>query len=307
MNPEPILLSIGEALIDVVRRDSGDAAHPGGSPMNVAIGAARLGLPAALSTRYGKDDFGALIDMHVADSGVVLAPKSRDAAATSTATATIGADGAASYVFDIAWDWSDDVDFTPRAVHTGSIGAVLAPGGENVLATIERLRPTSIVSYDPNARPKLMGDRDDTVRIVESYVRLSDIVKASDEDLEWLYPDRNPLDTAKAWAIAGPAFVIVTAGGTGATVVTSDDSLSEHHAPLVDVADTIGAGDSFMAGLLASLYHRGLLDVSHRGALHALTDSTLTALIRDALACAAITVQRAGANPPRSTEVEIGC
>lgn len=306
MNSEPVLLSIGEALIDVVRRDSGDVAHPGGSPMNVAIGAARLGLPAALSTRYGQDEFGALIDAHVAESGVGLTANSRGAASTSTATATIGADGAASYVFDIAWDWADDIDFVPQAVHTGSIGAVLSPGGTNVLAAIERLRPTSIVSYDPNARPKLMGDRADAVRVVESYVRLSDIVKASDEDLEWLYPDRSPVDTAKAWAISGPAFVVVTAGGTGATVVTSDDSLSEHHAPLVDVADTIGAGDSFMAGLLASLHHRGLLEVAHRGALHALTDATLTALVRDALACAAITVQRAGANPPRSTEVEIG-
>ena len=307
MNSEPAtLLAIGEALIDVVRRESGDAAHPGGSPMNVAIGAARLGLPSALSTRYGRDEFGELIDAHTAESGVSLTPNSRGAAKTSTATATIGADGAASYVFDIDWDWTDDIDFVPSAVHTGSIGAVLSPGGAHVLEVIERLRPTSLVSYDPNARPKLMGDRSEAVRIVESYVRLSDIVKASDEDLEWLYPDRSPIETAKAWAISGPAFVIVTAGGTGATVVTSDDSISEHHAPSVDVVDTIGAGDSFMAGLLASLHARGLLDVSHRGALHALTDATIGSLVADALACAAITVQRAGANPPRTGDVEIG-
>ncbi len=307
MNSEPVvLLAIGEALIDVVRRDNGDVAHPGGSPMNVAIGAARLGVPAALSTRYGQDNFGALIDAHTADSHVSLTPNSRGAAKTSTATATIGSEGAASYVFDIEWDWTDDIDFTPKAVHTGSIGAVLSPGGSNVLAAIERLRATSIVSYDPNARPKLMGDRADAVAIVERYVRLADLIKASDEDLEWLYPDRTPVDTAKAWALMGPAFVIVTAGGTGATVVTSDDSISEHHAPRVEVADTIGAGDSFMAGLLASMHHRGILDVSQRGALHALTDATIAALVSDALSCAAITVQRPGANPPRSSEVEIG-
>jgi fructokinase len=307
MNSEnTTLLSIGEALIDVVRTESGDVAHPGGSPLNVAIGAARLGLSAVLSTRYGQDDLGGLLDAHTADSHVALTSNSRTATRTSTATATIGSDGAASYVFDIDWDWTDDLDFVPRAVHTGSIGAVLAPGGEHVLRVIERLRLTSIVSYDPNARPKLMGDRAAAVRLVESYVRLADIVKASDEDLEWLYPDRSPVDTAKAWAIAGPAFVIVTAGGTGATVVTSDDSVSEHRAPAVDVVDTIGAGDSFMAGLLASLHHRGLLDVAHRGALHALTDATISAVVADALACAAITVQRAGANPPRTSDVEIG-
>lgn len=302
----PVLLAIGEALIDVVRRADGEHAHAGGSPMNVAVGASRLGVSSTLSTRFGQDDRGALIDAHTSGSSVVLTPNSRGAARTSTATATIGTDGAASYVFDIEWDWSDDIDFTPKAVHTGSIGAVLAPGGAHVLDTIARLRATSLVTYDPNSRPALMGDRADAVRIVEGYVRLADIIKASDEDLEWLYPDRTPVETARAWAIMGPAFVVVTAGGTGATVVTSDDSVSEHIAPKVTVADTIGAGDSFMAGLIASLFHREMLDVSHRGALHMLTDETLTSIVNEALQCAAITVQREGANPPRLDEVKFG-
>lgn len=274
--------------------------------MNVAVGASRLGVTAALSTRYGQDEFGSLIDDHTAGSNVHVTRNSRDAARTSSATATIGADGAASYVFDIDWDWTDDIDFVPKAVHTGSIGAVLAPGGSNVRATIERLRPTSLVTYDPNSRPALMGERAEAVTIVEGYVRLADIIKASDEDLEWLYPDRTPTETARAWALMGPAFVVVTAGGSGATVVTSDDSVSEHIAPKVTVADTIGAGDSFMAGLIASLFHRGMLDVSHRGALHALTDESLKAIIHEALQCAAITVQREGANPPRLDEVNFG-
>lgn len=302
----PVLLAIGEALIDVVRRSDGEQAHAGGSPMNVAVGASRLGVRSALSTRYGRDELGALIDTHTAESDVIVTPRSRSAARTSTATATIGADGAASYVFDIEWDWGDDIDFVPRAVHTGSIGAVLDPGGEKVLQAITRLRPTSLVTYDPNSRPALMGARADAVAVVEQYVRLADIIKASDEDLEWLYPERSPVETARAWAIMGPAFVVVTAGGSGATVVTSDDSISEHTAPTVTVADTIGAGDSFMAGLIASLFHRGMLDVSHRGALHMLTDETLTSIVNEALQCAAITVQREGANPPRLDEVNFG-
>lgn len=302
----PVLLAIGEALIDVVKRADGDHAHAGGSPMNVAVGASRLGVSAALSTRYGQDDFGRLIDDHTGGSNVILTPNSRNAARTSTATATIGSDGAASYVFDIEWDWTDDIDFVPAVVHTGSIGAVLQPGGTNVHDTVARLRATSLVTYDPNSRPALMGDRADAVRIVEGYVRLADIIKASDEDLEWLYPDRTPVETARAWAVMGPAFVVVTAGGSGATVVTSDDSVSEHIAPKVEVADTIGAGDSFMAGLIASLFHRGMLDVAHRGALHALTDQSLHAIVSEALQCAAITVQREGANPPRLDEVNFG-
>ncbi|MFM2412449.1 MAG: hypothetical protein RLZZ587_782 [Actinomycetota bacterium] len=302
----PVLLAIGEALIDVVRRADGEHAHAGGSPMNVAVGASRLGVSTALSTRFAQDERGALIDAHTSGSNVALTPNSRGASRTSTATATIGADGAASYVFDIEWDWSDDIDFTPKAVHTGSIGAVLAPGGAHVLDAIAQLRATSLVTYDPNSRPALMGDRADAVRIVEGYVRLADIIKASDEDLEWLYPNRTPVETARAWAIMGPAFVVVTAGGSGATVVTSDDSVSEHIAPTVTVADTIGAGDSFMAGLVASLYHREMLEVSHRGALHMLTDETLSSIVHEALQCAAITVQREGANPPRLDEVNFG-
>ena len=302
----PDVLAIGEALIDVVRHDGEDHAHPGGSPLNVAIGASRLGLHAALSTRFADDAYGELISRHTADSDVWLTAGSVGAARTSTATATIQPDGSAQYVFDIDWDWSDDIDFVPKAVHTGSIGAVLQPGGSNVLATIERLRPHCIVSYDPNARPALMGERESAVRIVEQYVRLADIIKASDEDVEWLYPDRSLEDTARAWAVMGPALVIVTRGGEGAVVVTSDDSMSYHVAPRVTVEDTIGAGDSFMAALLASMSLRGLLTVDKRGALHMLDDSTVTKLINDALQCAAITVTRQGANPPSTADIAVG-
>ncbi|MFM6981751.1 MAG: carbohydrate kinase family protein [Microbacteriaceae bacterium] len=302
----PDVLAIGEALIDVVHHDGEDHAHPGGSPLNVAIGASRLGLHAALSTRFADDEYGELISRHTADSDVWLTSRSIDADRTSTATATIQSDGSAQYVFDIDWDWTDDIDFVPKAVHTGSIGAVLQPGGANVLATIERLRPDCIVSYDPNARPALMGDRAEAVKIVEQYVRLADIIKASDEDVEWLYPDRSLEDTARAWAVMGPALVIVTRGGEGAVVVTSDDSMSYHVAPRVTVEDTIGAGDSFMAALLASMSLRGLLTVEKRGALHMLDDATVTKLINDALQCAAITVTRQGANPPSTADITVG-
>lgn len=296
-------LAIGEALIDVVKRPSGEERHPGGSPLNVAIGVSRLGVPSALSTRFGDDADGDLIGTHLSKSNVALTPRSRGASRTSTATATIGADGGASYVFDIDWDWEDDLDYVPAVVHTGSIGAVLQPGGEAVRRTIERLRPMSLVTYDPNARPALMGDRSSALEIVESYVRLADIVKASDEDLEWLYPDHQPVDIARAWSRLGPAFVVVTAGRHGATVVTSDDSVTQHAAPRVSVVDTIGAGDSFMAGLIASLFHREIFGVEHRGALHSLTEDVVSDMVGKALACAAVTVQRTGANPPDLSDV----
>ena len=108
------------------------------------------------------------------------------------------------------------------------------------------------------------------------------------------------------WSRLGPALVVVTAGGYGATVVTSDNDVSEFIAPAVTVSDTIGAGDSFMAGLIASLFHREMLDVSKRGALHALRSAAIASIVAESLQCAAITVQREGADPPRLDEVSFG-
>jgi fructokinase len=261
---------------------------------------------AALSTRFADDDLGALIVEHTSSSGVDLTSGSRRANKTSTATATIGSDGAAQYLFDFDWDWTDDIDFVPRAVHTGSIGAIMAPGGVRVLEAVRRLRDTCLVTFDPNSRPSLMGDRAEAAKLVEQYVALADVVKASDEDLEWLYPDRTPVETATVWSRLGPALVVVTAGGYGATVVTSDNDVTEFIAPAVTVSDTIGAGDSFMAGLIASLFHREMLDVSKRGALHALTSAAIASIVAESLQCAAITVQREGADPPRLDEVSFG-
>ena len=302
----PVVLAIGEACIDIVRRNGSEGAHPGGSPMNVAVGVSRLGVSAALSTRFADDDLGALIVDHTSGSGVTLTSGSRRGPKTSTATARIGSDGAAQYLFDFDWDWTDDIDFVPRAVHTGSIGAIMAPGGVRVLEAIRRLRDTCLVTFDPNSRPSLMGDRTEAAKLVEQYVALADVVKASDEDLEWLYPDRSPVETATVWSRLGPALVVVTAGGYGATVVTSDNDVSEFIAPPVTVSDTIGAGDSFMAGLIASLFHREMLDVSKRGALHALTSAAIASIVAESLQCAAITVQREGADPPRLDEVSFG-
>ena len=274
--------------------------------MNVAVGVSRLGVSAALSTRFADDDLGALIVDHTSNSGVTLTSGSRRGPKTSTATATIGSDGAAQYLFDFDWDWMDDIDFVPRAVHTGSIGAIMAPGGVRVLEAVRRLRDTCLVTFDPNSRPSLMGDRTEAAKLVEKYVALADVVKASDEDLEWLHPDRTPVETATVWSRLGPALVVVTAGGYGATVVTSDNDVSEFIAPAVTVSDTIGAGDSFMAGLIASLFHREMLDVSKRGALHALTSAAIASIVAESLQCAAITVQREGADPPRLDEVSFG-
>jgi fructokinase len=295
----PRVFVIGEALVDVVDR----AAIPGGSPLNVAVGVARLGLPTVLATRFGDDEHGRLIAAHLETSEVAVAAGSVDARPTGVAEATIAADGSASYRFDIDWDPAEFTPVDPPAlVHTGSIGATLAPGAAVVERLLRAERSTATISYDPNARPQLMGDSADARNTVERLIGLADVVKASDEDVAWLYPG-NELDAVLAdWLASGPALVVLTRGGDGADALAASGGV-HIAAPVTTVADTIGAGDSFMAGLLAALADRDLLGGARREALRAIDISTLTEVVEFAARCAAITVSREGANPPTRADL----
>ncbi|CAN5323765.1 carbohydrate kinase [soil metagenome] len=290
---------IGEALVDVVD----GIAIPGGSPLNVAVGLARLGLPTALATRFGDDEYGRLIAEHLAASGVSLTPGSVDSRPTGVAEATIAADGSASYRFAIDWDPAEVVIAdAPALVHTGSIGATLAPGAALVERLLRDHRDAATISYDPNARPQLMGDPADARVVVERLIGLADVVKASDEDVAWLYPDSDVDSVLAGWLAHGPAMVVLTRGGDGADALAASGHVHVD-APATHVADTIGAGDSFMAGLLAALADRDLLGGDRRDALRGIDTATLTDVVSFAARCAAITVSREGANPPSRDEL----
>ena len=297
----------GEALIDVVTREGESSEHVGGSPANVAIGLGRLGHPTSLATRFGRDARGEAIRRAVEAAGVELVRGSDRAPRTSSATATIGDDGAATYVFDLDWDLPAEVD-PPNGghVHTGSIAAVLEPGGVAVRDLLSDARAEATTSYDPNARPSLMGTPERAVGIVEPLVALSDVVKASDEDCEWFYPGRSLADVTAGWSAAGALLAVVTRGGEGVFVRKGGEVAELPSAPVV-VADTVGAGDSFMSGLIS-----GLLDAGYLGGLEARDRLAVASLddvlpaVRRALACASITVTRAGANPPWREELPVG-
>lgn len=297
-------LVIGEALVDIVERPGEEPVeHPGGSPANVAVGLARLGRAVELVTWFAPDERGATLRSHLEVENVRLSAGSSRAARTSTARARLDESGSASYEFDL--DWSPEAPAElgrPVLAHTGSIAAVIEPGARTVAATLDALRGTATISYDPNARPDLMGDAATARQTVERLVAGADVVKVSDEDLAWLAPDEAPEDVARRWLTTGPALVVVTRGGEGAWAVAASGEVTVP-AERVDVVDTVGAGDSYMAGILDGLWGAGLLGAHRREALRAIDPDTVTRVLREAAAIAAITVSRAGANPPTRAEL----
>ncbi|MFI8256247.1 carbohydrate kinase family protein [Streptomyces filamentosus] len=294
-------LVIGECVADIVRvPGAADVVHPGGSPANVAFGLARLGRETTLLTQLADDPAGRLVSGHLTGAGVRLA---LGGAPDRTPSAVVSLDehGRAAYAFDIAWTLTaGEPPATPhpvRHVHLGSIAAVTAPGAAAVLALAERLRSAATVSYDPNVRPALMGERAAAVARVERCVALADLVKASDEDLAWLHPGEPAEAVAARWLDLGPAVVLVTRGGDGSLAVTREHTVTAA-APPVEVVDTVGAGDSFMSAVLDALAGRD------RAGLAALGPAELAGLLAGAGAAAAVTVSRSGARPPDRAELD---
>ena len=271
--------------------------------MNVAVALSRLGHPTDLLTRIGDDARGDAIRAHLGESGVRLTPGSSVSAPTSTALARLNADGAATYEFDLLWD--PDPSGLPahvEAVHTSSIAAVLEPGAQTVLDVLRRRRESSTISYDPNARPSLMGDAEQVRERVEASIALSDLVKASDEDVAWLYGTDDVEDVVAGWRDLGPALTVLTRGAEGAVGFVRSGRVQVSPV-VVDAVDTVGAGDTFSAGILDALASKELLGAPQRPALAAITSDEAAAVMQHAAALAAITVSRAGANPPWGHEL----
>jgi fructokinase len=284
----PYALVIGESLVDVVLGPDGSRTErPGGSAANVAVALARLGRPVRFATSFAADARGRAVAAHLARDGVVLATDPYAVARTSSAQATIAADGSASYVFDLDWRLHALGDERPHFVHVCSIGAVLAPGANDVLGLLGRLTGAT-VTYDINARPAITGTGPELVERVERVVAASHLVKASDEDLEALYPGRSLRDAAAHLLGLGPRAVAVTRGAEGATWLDAD-GVREVVAPRVEVADTIGAGDTFSAAVVDALWDD--------------PDRDPAEVLAHAVRAAAVTVGRPGADPPYRHEL----
>lgn len=303
-------LVIGESLIDVVRSADGTVTrHVGGSPLNVAVGLSRLDHAVALATHFGRDTDGATIGAHASGAGVDLVPGCDRAERTSVATATLDEQGRAEYTFDITWEVPELPDRTGH-LHTGSIGALLHPGGVDVLAAMDCDRRFGTISYDPNIRPALVRDPETTLADVERRVAMSDVVKASDDDLEWLagrsLDGPGLTDWMRGWRDLGPSLLVCTRGPKGALVLLPSGRVVEVPGEAVEVADTVGAGDSFMAGLLSGLLDAGLLGgPDARSRLRKARGSAIVPTVKRGIAASARTVSRAGAHAPGRADLGV--
>ena len=272
------------------------------------MGVARLGRPVQFVGRFGSDTYGAMIAEHLRANSVLTAFEADDLP-TSVATAVLDPAGGARYTFDLEWQLPGLAEDLPALLdgttmlHTGSIASMLSPGASHVLRAVEQARPGCTITYDPNCRPTIITDVSYAREQAEKFVALADVVKASDEDLAWLYPQDSPRDAARRWLGLGPALVAVTSGSRGAWAVTASGE-AEASVPPVTVVDTVGAGDSFMSALLVSLMDRELDGGARRSELARIGTGDLEAVLTFAVRAAAVTVSRAGANPPYRAELE---
>lgn len=295
-----MILVAGESLVDLVDT----VPSPGGSLANVGVALARLGAPVRLLTAFADDPDGRLLDEHLAAAGVRFAADPHVLARTSRAVATLGADGAATYTFDL-----DGALPVPEGgvawthLHVGSIGALLPPGADVVAQLAAELRPTATVSYDLNLRPAAVPVDAAARARIEALARLSDVVKASDEDLLGWRPDASIEESAAHLLDLGVSAVVLTLGPAGSRCLTADGEVVVA-AERVAVADTIGAGDTFIAAALDGLRRRDLLGGAARDTLAALPLVAWEEVLRRAGRASAITVSRRGADPPTEAELD---
>jgi fructokinase len=307
-----MLLSCGDALVDflpVKSVDGSDAAVPvaGGSCLNIAVGMARLGAPTGFVGGISTDLFGRMIADHAHMSQVDLRYATRSEHQTTLAFVRHIA-GEPHYVFydeaTASRNWiyrRGSIPFDEiEAIHVGSTTLANDNGAAQALAMIEDAGGSTTISFDPNCRPNLVSHKVCYVDQMNAFAAAAKIVRMSDVDFEFLYGGSDYGERAKSLIAAGASLVVVTRGIKGAQAWHREAGLVEVQAPAIDVVDTIGAGDSFQAALLFALRAIGRIK---RGALAQMNAGELDRALSFAAACAAFTCGRAGADPPRYSDV----
>lgn len=308
-----MIVVCGEALMDVYARGataSGTTldAHVGGSPFNVAIGLARLGVPTAFYGGISDDFLGDRLAGALAEDGVSPQAMVRLPAPTTLALVGLDGRGVPSYAFygEGTADrrlGPETLDRVPRAAayHFGSYSMVVEPVASTLMRLIERERRRAVVSWDPNVRLNVEPDVDRWRALFAAMVPRCHLLKVSDEDLDLLFPGADPAALAEDWLAAGVRMAVVTRGGAGASAWTAAGRVDRPAVP-VAVVDTVGAGDSFQAALLAGLAARRRLTID---GLSAASAAEVAGLLDVAGAAAAVTCTRRGADLPRLADLTL--
>lgn len=297
---------IGEGVIDrfVAADESRDVI--GGSPLNTAVALKRAGVKATWWAKVSNSPEGNSIVEYATQNEVAGQGITRSNKPAPIVTISLNETGVPSYDFALAgaadWDWQDE-EFAGLAgfdaVQIGSLTTVIEPGSSALMGAITKLRASSnhpLISFDPNARPKAAVDDEDANRmrsIISLLVDLSDLVKVSDEDLEWFNADVPAYETARVWSTRTPKLVVMTRGSEGAVAFANGAEIATVPGVKIKVEDTVGAGDTFMAWLLAQILQSGV----------PANDSEMKEILSKSAQAAAITCSRKGCNPPFATEV----
>ena len=310
------IVVIGEALIDLIQQTDGSyQAKPGGAPANASIALARLGAHVNFAGRMSTDGFGEQLHAWLATETIDLSLVERTADPTTLAVAVLDENGKATYSFYVKgtadWGWTlgafENLEVTPPcAIVIGSLATAIDPGAtviEHLAASLHSSQSSTVV-IDFNIRPGLGFDRDAERLRVDRQVRLAHIVKVSDDDLAWLFPERKPCETAAAWTTGG-RFVIMTRGADGATLFTPLGESLTVSAPIITLVDTVGAGDSFLGATLYGLQKREALGQNADARLADVSLDDWRDLLTLAARVGSITCSRAGCNPPTLAELEL--
>lgn len=299
----------GEALIDLVAADGVLHPVPGGGPFNTAVALGRFGVPVGFLGRLSNDSLGRLLAGRLAESGVDLRYALYGTAPTPLAVVDAATDGEARYTFYLAGTAYADLraedlpELGPEvaALHVGTLALATDPPAGALQGLLEREAQNRLVIVDPNVRPAAIPDHDEFRTRFESWVGFAHVVKLSAADAEWLYPGVEPEALAESILARGAQLVFVTLGAQGALARSAGGRSARVDAPTVSVVDTIGAGDTFSAGILRSLWEAGRLDpasVSHIG------DDELRNALVFATGAATLQCSRRGASPPTVADVE---
>lgn len=274
-----------------------------GGPANTAMALALLGHDVEFIGVISSDEYGDLAREKFSRDGVGVVHVLDSPKPTSTAKVSIDETGTASYVFTI--DGTATFDFDggwlpnpsrnkPQLLHIGSLASIVEPGAKALYEWAMKVAEFAPVVFDPNVRPAYLSDRDRYRNSVEEWVSISSVVKASEDDLAWLYPQTDVILVAKDWIANGVQVVVVTKGAHGLVAITSEEVV-EVPGVHAEVVDTVGAGDTVGAVISKAIFENGLENM--RGEV-----------LRRALDCAAlaaaITCSRAGIQPPTKLELE---